>query len=82
MMWFYAEKEAWKQHLNGRYLVFVGGIDTQELLPFGTPKQVKNEVRRLKRIFGERFVVSPSHEILLPNVSPENVIAMRDAAVE
>lgn len=66
----------------GKDLVFVGGVDTQELLPFGTPEQVKEEVRRLKKVFGERFVVSPSHEGVLPNVSPENLLAMRDAARE
>lgn len=27
-------------------------------------------------------VVSPSHEALLPNVPPENVVAMAEAAVE
>ena len=41
-----------------------------------------NEVKRLKDVFGERFVVSPSHEALLPNVSIENALAMRDAAIE
>ena len=73
------------QNLADKYkkdLVFVGGVDTQELLPFGTPAEIKNEVRRLKKIFGERYVVSPSHEALLPNVSPENMLAMRDAAIE
>jgi len=66
----------------GGELVFVGGVDTQELLPFGTPEEVKNDVRRLKGLLGERFIVSPSHEALLPNVSIENVLAMRDAALE
>lgn len=63
-------------------LLFIGGVDTQELLPFGTPQQVRDEVRRLKDLFGGRYIVSPSHEALLPNVSPENVVAMRDAALE
>ncbi len=36
------------------------GVDTQRLLPFGTPDEVRAEVRRLK-LFGPRFVVSPSH---------------------
>lgn len=63
-------------------LVFIGGIDTQEVLPFGTPEQVKNEVERVKDIFGERFIVSPSHEALLANVSIENVLAMRSATIE
>lgn len=63
-------------------LVFIGGVDAQELMPFGTPELIKNEVRRLKRIFGDRYVASPSHEALLPNVPPENIIALRDAVLE
>ena len=61
-------------------LVFIGGADTQDLLPFGNPEDVRQEVRRLKQVFGERFIVSPSHEALLPNVSIENVIAMSEEA--
>jgi len=61
-------------------LVFMGGVDTQELLPFKTPEDVRQEVCRLKQVFGERLIVSPSHEALLPNVSIENVIAMSEEA--
>jgi uroporphyrinogen decarboxylase len=61
-------------------LVFIGAVDTQQLLPFGTPQHVRAEVDRLVALFGERFVVSPSHEALLPNVPLENALAMRDAA--
>lgn len=57
-------------------LVFIGGVDTQDLLPFQPPAAVRQEVRRLKQAFGERFIVSPSHEALLPNVSIENTLAM------
>lgn len=64
------------------HLAFIGGVDTQDLLPYGSPNQIKDEVRRLKRIFGGRYVVSPSHEAILPNVSIENIIALRDAAYE
>ena len=63
-------------------LIFMGGVDTQDLLPFGTPEQVKAEVRRLKDLFGAGFIVSPSHEAILPHVPLENVLAMRDAAIE
>jgi uroporphyrinogen decarboxylase len=66
----------------GGDLVFVGGVDTQDLLPFHTPSEVKAEVNRLKNVFGDRFIVSPSHEALLPNVPLENVLAMRDAAAD
>lgn len=63
-------------------LVFMGGVDTQQLLPFGTPAQVRDEVLRLRDVFGDDFIVSPSHEALLPNVPFENVVAMSRAAKE
>lgn len=66
---------------NGR-LVFIGGVDTQHLLPFGTPCEVREEVLRLRDLFGPNYVVSPSHEALLPNVSPQNLEAMAKAAAE
>nr|AGS57587.1 hypothetical protein [uncultured bacterium] len=66
----------------GKDLVFLGGVDTQELLPFGTPAQVREEVLRLRDVFGDHFIVSPSHEALLPHVPFENVMAMCKAAKE
>lgn len=64
----------------GGQLVFMGGVDTQELLPFGNSSQVKEEVLRLREIFKGKFIVSPSHEALLPNVPFENVMAMSEGA--
>ena len=64
----------------GKDLVFMGGVDTQDLLPFGTPGDVIDEVYRLVDIFGPNFIISPSHEALLANVSPENLAAMSNAA--
>lgn len=63
-------------------IVFVGGVDTQDLLMHATPSQIKDEVRRLKSILGPRYIVSPSHEAILPNVPLDNVIAMSEAARE
>ena len=71
------------QHLASEYkrdLIFLGGVDTQALLPFGSAQQVYDEVLRLRGVFGEGFIVSPSHEALLSNVPYENVIAMAEAA--
>ncbi len=36
----------------GRQLTFCGGLGTQELLPKGTPEQIRQEVRRLKEQLG------------------------------
>ena len=63
-------------------IVFVGGVDTQQLLPQATPGQVKDEVHRLRDLFGPNFVVSPSHESILPDVPWENVQAMAEAAAD
>jgi uroporphyrinogen decarboxylase len=63
-------------------IVFLGGVDTQRILPFGTPDEVRREVRRLKKIFGPHYIVSPSHEMILPNIPPENIAAMAEAALE
>ena len=61
-------------------IAFIGGIDTQALLINATPQQVKDEVNRVRDILGPSWVVSPSHEAILPNVPLENVIAMAEAA--
>lgn len=63
-------------------IAFCGGIDTQHLLTSGTPAEVRAEVRRVKALLGPNLIVSPSHETLLPNVPPQNIEAMAQAAGE
>jgi len=63
-------------------VAFVGGVDTQDLLVNATPEEVIAEVRRLKRLLGPDYVVSPSHESLQPDITLENVQAMAKAAKE
>lgn len=68
-----------EQNFKGR-ITFLGGIDTQDLLVHATPDQITAEVARVRAHLGERLIISPSHECLLPNVPPENVLAMARAA--
>jgi len=71
------------EHLQAAYggqIMFLGGVDTQELLPFGTEQAVEDEVLRLRRIFGPHYICSPSHEALLPNVSPQKLKIMSETA--
>lgn len=63
-------------------LTFVGGVDTQDLLVNGSPEDVRREVLRLRKTFKERYIVSPSHEAILPNVPFENIRAMAEATFE
>lgn len=72
-------------HLKENYgdkIVFMGGLDAQDILPFKSPDEVRAEVRRLRQVFGNRFILSPSHEALLSNIPPENVQAMSDEATK
>jgi uroporphyrinogen decarboxylase len=75
------DAESLAKKYNGK-IVFMGGVDTQRLLPFGKPEEVRAGTRRLRELFGPNFIVSPSHESILPNVSPENITAMAEAAAE
>lgn len=63
-------------------LAFVGGIDAQSFFVNATPQEIKDEVRRVRDILGPNLVVSPSHEEILPNVPPDNLLAMAEAARE
>jgi uroporphyrinogen decarboxylase len=67
----------------GKDLALWGGIDTHVLLPKGTPKDVREEVKRRIAILGEGggYVLSADHNILI-DVPPENLIAMFEAAIE
>ncbi|MCL1794119.1 MAG: hypothetical protein FWG34_09635 [Oscillospiraceae bacterium] len=64
----------------GGKIVFIGGVDTQILLREGTAAQIKDDVKRLKNLFGDNFIVSPSHEAVLPDIPPENLAAAAEAA--
>jgi uroporphyrinogen decarboxylase len=75
------DAETLKRDFGGK-ISFLGGIDTQHILVNATPEEVKEEVRRVRRILGPDLIISPSHEALLPNVRPENVRAMAEAAAE
>jgi uroporphyrinogen decarboxylase len=65
----------------GRDIVFWGGgCDTREILPLGSPRTVREHVRRQVEIMskGGGFVFQQVHNILA-NVPPENIVAMFDA---
>ena len=75
------DAETLRRDFKGR-VTFMGGIDTQELLITATPSQIKDEVRRVKDLLGPQVIISPSHEAILPNVPPQNIAAMAEAAME
>jgi uroporphyrinogen decarboxylase len=75
------EAERLAREFKGR-IAFMGGIDAQNLMTHGNPEQIRADVRRVRRWLGPHLIVSPSHEAILPNVPPENVQALAEAALE
>ncbi len=65
----------------GRDILFWGSVDTQHVLPFGSPDDVRAEVRRMIDAFHHDggFVLGSVH-IIQKEVPPANVLAMAEAA--
>jgi uroporphyrinogen decarboxylase len=76
------EREGLKRDFGDR-LVFHGGVDNQQTLPFGTAEEVRREVADNIRILGRGggYIIAPCHNIQA--VSPaENVTALYEAGYE
>ncbi|MCX6383515.1 MAG: hypothetical protein NTV16_03385 [Actinobacteria bacterium] len=67
----------------GNKLTFHGAIDTQYLLPNGSPAEVRSEVKRIISILGKNggYIAAPVHN-LQADVPVENIIALSDAVRE
>jgi len=61
----------------GNHITFYGGIDTQELLPYGTPEEVKAKAKEVIHTLGRGggLIISPAQEIMR-DVPIENVVAL------
>jgi len=72
-----------KRRFGDRITFWGGGVNTQQTLPFGTPEEVKREVRERIKIFGQEggFVFSAIHNIQ-PQTPIENVLAMFETLKE
>jgi uroporphyrinogen decarboxylase len=67
----------------GKNIGFWGGIDTMQVLPYGKPEDVRAEVKRLIQDLAPQggYVLAAVHNIQ-PDVPPENIVAMFEAARE
>ena len=68
---------------HGNNIVFCGGIDTHRILPYGSPAEVRQEVKRVIDILGPGggCMIGAVHTVM-NDVPPENVLAMVDAVEE
>lgn len=67
----------------GGVLSFWGGLGTQTTMPFGSPRDVREEARRLARVMGAGggYLLAPTH-LLEPEVPLENILSLREAMDE
>ena len=72
-----------KQEFGDRLTFWGGGVDTQTVLPKGTPTEVRKQVKERMAIFGPGggFIFCQVHNVQ-SEVPPENVLAMLEAAAE
>jgi uroporphyrinogen decarboxylase len=70
----------WLKETYGNYLVFFGGLDIQELLPHGSPVEIRAEVERLSGIYGRDggYILAPAHNIQV-DTPMQNIIALFEA---
>jgi uroporphyrinogen decarboxylase len=66
----------------GKDICFYGGIDIQQILNNGTPKQVSDEVKRLIDIMDGNggYVLGPGHTYIQIDTPVENILTMYDTA--
>ena len=67
----------------GPSLIFHGGVDNQRTLPFGTPRDVRDQVAENIRIFrnAKGYIVAPCHN-MQANTPTSNVVALYEAVRE
>lgn len=77
------DSQTLKDRFGDRLTFWGGGVDTQKTLPFGTPEQVREEVRNRIKVFGQGggFVFDAIHNIQA-KTPVENLVAMYDAVKE
>ena len=66
----------------GDRLCFQGGVSAQTTLLFGTPKDLRREVRELITVLGKQggYILGPSQAVPA-GTPPENIVAMFDTAL-
>ena len=72
-----------KDRFGDRITFWGGGVDTQKTLPFGTPDEVRREVRERIEIFGRGggFVFNTVHNVQA-NTPAENLVALYETVCQ
>ncbi|MFI3312280.1 MAG: uroporphyrinogen decarboxylase family protein [Eubacteriales bacterium] len=71
-----------KAEYGDKFTFWGGGVDTQHVLPFGTPEQVRAQVAERVEILNKDggFIFNPIHNVVA-NVPIENLLAMYETVI-
>jgi uroporphyrinogen decarboxylase len=77
------EPKKLKKEFGDRIVFWGGGIDTQHVLPFAKPLEIRESVRKNLEDFksGGGYVFNSVHNVQY-GIPPENIAAMFDTAYE
>ena len=77
------QPEILKEKFGSRNVFWGGGAETQTILPYGTPQQVRDHVKERIRIFasGGGFVFTPIHNLQY-GIPLANIIEMIESVLE
>jgi hypothetical protein len=77
------DTKRFKREFGADLTIWGGSCDTQSVLPFGTPQQVRDETHRLIEDLapGGGYVFAPIH-VIQAGVPPENIIAWWETLME
>ncbi|MFW6006724.1 MAG: uroporphyrinogen decarboxylase family protein [Bacillota bacterium] len=67
----------------GEEITFWGALGTQKLIPFGSPEEIKTEIKKLKKEMGKNggYILSSSKP-LQPETPVENAVAVLEGFIE
>ena len=71
-----------KDEYGDKFTFWGGGVDTQHVLPFGTPDEVREQVKERVKILNRNggYIFNTIHNVVA-NVPPENLIAMYETVL-
>jgi hypothetical protein len=74
------DPQALKTRFGEQVTFWGGGVDTQRVLPFGAPEEVRTQVQERMHVFGPGggFVFNPSHNVQV-GIPVENLLALYHA---
>ena len=71
-----------KEEYGDKFTFWGGGVDTQKVLPFGTPEEVRAQVKERVEILnqGGGFIFNPIHNVV-SGVPAENLVVMYETVI-